>query len=110
MGLVQPRNHTPDHKDRDRLNNQRTNMHMKTTEFQMLNRTLPGHSSSHFGVNNHHGKWRAVFNFRGRRYQLSFPKTDQGLKDAIAWHRSTMKRVHGEYVENCLCNVCTGSI
>lgn len=72
MGLEPGDSREPDHRDRNRLNNQRSNLRIVTKAQQRQNSRGRRSRSEHRGVDFEHrtGRWRARVHLQGRTYSL----------------------------------------
>lgn len=91
LGLAKGDTRQGDHEDRNRLNNQRSNLRITTIAGNTQNKSLyTGTSSSHQGVAwyKRAGKWRAYGSVGGKQYHLGyFADEDQAGAVARQWRR-----------------------
>jgi len=92
MGIVKPENMELDHRDRDKLNNQRDNFRIVTRSQNCHNSGLKSNNTS--GVKgvyyeNQKQKWRAVISINGSRIHLGL--FDQ-FEDAVAAREAAERR------------------
>lgn len=86
-----------DHKDRDRLNNRRTNLRVVTHAQNVCNASRYSNNSSGFkgvGWHKQRGMWTARIRVRGELLLLGYFDTAQAAAGAYA---EASKRHHGEY-------------
>jgi hypothetical protein len=69
LGLTDPKI-IVDHKDRDRLNNSRSNLRVCTSSQNSANRSKTKGVSKFKGVTRHHGKWEARLVHEGRIFHF----------------------------------------
>lgn len=96
LGLIKPKQKA-DHKDRDTLNNQRSNLRIATHAENMSNRRVFKNSSSKYlGVHwfKRDKKWYATITKDNKKQTIgSFSEEDQA---ALAYNEAA-KRLHGEF-------------
>lgn len=86
---------SPDHKDRDKLNNQRENLREASgTENQANKGVQTNNTSGYKGVSRHRGKWRAVIARKKVQFHLGYFSTPE--QAALAYNKAAL-RMYGEF-------------
>jgi len=90
---------SPDHRDRDGLNNQRCNLRDATNSQNLANRALFETSTSGFkGVTEHRGKWQSqIMVHRQTHYLGRFPGTEAGKIAAARAYNKAAREHFGEF-------------
>ena len=87
-----------DHRDMDKLNNQRCNLRFANNSENNSNKgPQPNNTSGHKGVhwNKNARKWQAQTKMNGHRYHLGY---FNDINDAVVAYRLGAKKYHGEYI------------
>lgn len=89
-----------DHKDRNGLNNQLSNLRIATASQNATNRTSSfSGTSKYLGVSwdKKKGGWRACITFKGKTYKISRHRGINGEEDAARAYDKKAKEFHGEF-------------
>ena len=92
LGLTNPKI-KGDHKDRDTLNNQRSNLRKATNSQNQMNKKPCG-KSKYLGVSWHKTKWKASISIAGKTMHIGL--FDSEIDAALAYD-NVARKAHGEF-------------
>lgn len=93
-----------DHRDHNKLNNQKGNLRICTHSQNLMNinKKTVNKYSKFKGIcaqtdRNNYRSYRATVSVKGKQLVKTFPFTEQGEKDAAAWYNDTAKNHFGDF-------------
>lgn len=77
-----------DHKDRNKLNNRKKNLHRVSYNFNSYNRNMQANNTSSVtGVDNHRGRWRARIQYKDFNRTKTFDTFEEAVKCRREWEK-----------------------